>query len=328
MTEDNFRWNEHVLSETQVKRQHYVPRSYLRRFARRDGRIRVVDLQEDREYKTSIGNAAVEGRFYDLEIEQTIVSTEDWLARIESEASPVIELLLSSPPSIERLSDEQEFALARFVAAFRFRTPAFRGWVDTVSSSLVAQIQEFMKLQLFKQYGSQDGQAIFDELKNKSLNWWLDGQETAQPAEMSTYMFEGIQGYANLVRAAPWRIGCAQGPNRFYTSDNPVSRYLPSIRPWWDTGAFWSFHYYFPLSPDALLKIERRPYSGESTEPPNPRGQRQHRDFSASEVSMARHIISREATRFLYGGGKFVSKQIAQSRLARIERRMQARATR
>ncbi|MCY3799977.1 MAG: DUF4238 domain-containing protein [Chloroflexi bacterium] len=302
MTAEDLRWHETVLSETQAKRQHYVPRSYLRRFAREDDQIRVVDLQEDREFRTSIGNAAVEGRFYDLENDQTVVSAEDWLARIESEASPVIEFLLSSPSSIETLKGEQEFALARFVAAFRFRTPAFRGWVDSMSRSLVAQLQEFMKPHLFNRFGQEDGQAILNEWKNKPLSWWLNG-EIAQPAEMNTYMFEGIQGYANLLRAAPWRIGSAQGPSQLYTSDNPVSRYLPPIRPSWDAGAFSSFHYYLPLSPEVLLKIERRPYSDESTESPNLRGRRNHRDFSATEVSMARHIISRDATRFLYGEG-------------------------
>ena len=235
------RWNEPVLNKTQVKRQHYVTRSYLRRFACEGDQIRVVDLQEQREYRTSTGNAAVEGRFYNLEIERIVVSAEEWLAQIEGEASPVIELLLSSPSSIETLTDVEEFVLARFVAAFRFRTPAFRGWIDAMSTSLVAQLQEFVKPHLFKRYGDEDGEAIFNELKNKPLSWWLDGKETAQPAEMSTYMFEEIQGYANLVRAAPWRIGCAQGPSRFYTSDNPVSRYLPPVRPWWDTGAFRRF---------------------------------------------------------------------------------------
>ena len=122
-----------------------------------------------------------------------------------------------------------------------------------MSTSLVAQLQEFVKRHLFKRYGDEEGQAIFNELKNKPLSWWLNG-ETAQPAEMSTYMFEEVQGYANFVRAAPWRIGCAQGPSRFYTSDNPVSRYLPPVRPWWDTGAFPSFHYYLPLSPESCSR--------------------------------------------------------------------------
>ena len=61
------RWNEPILSETQVKRQHFVPRCYLEPFTGDDGKIRVVDLQEEeREYTTSLLNAAVQSRFYDI----------------------------------------------------------------------------------------------------------------------------------------------------------------------------------------------------------------------------------------------------------------------
>ncbi len=43
-------WNDPILSQSQTRRQHYVPRFYLKPFVRPDGKLRVSDLQENREY--------------------------------------------------------------------------------------------------------------------------------------------------------------------------------------------------------------------------------------------------------------------------------------
>ncbi len=152
--------------------------------------------------------------------------------------------------------------------------------------------------------------------------WWLGETEPPQPPAGSIHMLQEAQGFANILRAAPWRIGYASGSRRLYTSDNPVSGYLRPVRPWWEGGAFGSLDYYLPLSPDILLKIERRPYADESEGYLIPQGQRRNCDFSEWEVSMARHIISYEATRYLYGEGMVVPKQCAEACLSRVDRAM------
>ena len=305
-----------------MKRQHYVPRTYLRPFAGKDDLIRVVNFLGGTEYRTSINNVAVESRFYDLEVEGVVVSAEGWLAQLEDEASRVITLLLASSPSIETLSDEQEFALARFIAAFRLRTPSFREWGDTVTSSVVSQIKQIVKGHLLNIYSADAGEAIFEGWKDKPASWWMGDEKKQQPASMSVGLLAETQGFANLVRAAPWRIGYALGALGFYTSDNPVAGYLRPVRPSWEVAAFGSFEYYLPLSPKVLLKIERRPDSDEPKTELNPLGQRRQRDFSEWEVSMARHIISRDAASFLYGEEPIVPKQCAESCLDRIGQAM------
>ena len=84
-------------------------------------------------------------------------------------------------------------------------------------------------------------------------------------------------------------------------------------------GAFSSFHYFLPLSPELLLKIERRPDEADSEKAASPWGDRRKKDFSEWEISMARHIISRDAYRYLYGDGLVVPKKCAVSCLDRIE---------
>ncbi len=75
--DDHRFWNEPNLSPTNVKRQHYVPQLLLRAFAV-DGKVRVVDIDsEGKEYKTSTANIAVEKHFYDMNLANIRVSTED-----------------------------------------------------------------------------------------------------------------------------------------------------------------------------------------------------------------------------------------------------------
>lgn len=311
-------WNEPNLSPTQVKRQHIVPRIFLRPFAGNDGKLRVVDLASDKEYRTSIQNAAVETHFYDLEMAGLTVSTEDWLGQLEGDAAPVIQRLIAHPECIGSLTLAEELSLGRFLAALRFRTPAFRDWESTITSSFLSQFKEMAREQLYHLNEHKEADLIWESWKDKPDHWWMNQEVAEQPAAGSAHMMGEVQGYANLLRAAPWRSGRSSGSLRLYTSDNPVSGYLSPVRSWWEGGAFSSFTYYISLAPDVLLKIGRRLDKGDQGGALEPQGERRCSDFSDYEVSIARHIITDNANRFLYGEGLVVPKDCARECLERV----------
>jgi hypothetical protein len=111
---------------------------------------------------------------------------------------------------------------------------------------------------------------------------------------------------------------------RLYTSDNPMSGHLPPVRPWWEGGAFASMNYYIPLSPSVLFKIGRRPY--EDDRPVGVSGDRVTKDFNAWHVGMALHIVSANASRFLYGDGPIIKRDDARRDLETYEQRAVAAA--
>ena len=281
-------------------------------------KIRVFDLLENCEYVSTLRNVAVEARFYDVTVEGHNYSAEDWLAKIESDASSVIQVLLEDASAIETLSDKQECSLSRFMAALSLRTPFKRQELNHIFDDISPQIEQKVHGQFLHQLGEAQGRAEFEEWRAKPFQERC-GEQPTQPATITNVLLGEVQGFANLLRSAPWRLGNVLGRLRLYTSDNPVSRYLRPVRPWWDEGGFSSFHYYLPLSPELLLKIERRPDSNDSDKGFSPRGERRKKDFSEWEISMARHIVSRDASRYLYGNGFLVSKQCAVSCLDRIE---------
>lgn len=137
----------------------------------------------------------------------------------------------------------------------------------------------------------------------------------------SASMLEEVSGWSNILWGMSWRCGRAPGSMRLYTSDNPMAAFLPSVRPWWDHGAFATLTYYVPLSPDVLLQIKPWAKLEESQDDAEPRrGARRRCDYSSWEISFARHAITADASRFLYGEGPLVSKRCAIECLSAIDR--------
>lgn len=203
------------------------------------------------------------------------------------------------------MSLEQEFHLARFIAALRFRTLQFRSWIGGTMTSLADQSKEMIRKQILALYGEEEGEAVWERYKDQPENMWLGESEPQQPGELST----------NLLCGAPRRIGTGPNDLKLYTSDNPAAAYQRRVGEWWEGAAFGSLIYYVPLAPNVLLKIERRTDDYDES---NPAGKRRRRDFIAEEISVARHMVTQDVTRFLYGDGQIVPRVYATECLERI----------
>jgi hypothetical protein len=318
VTHESQFWNEPNLAPTQVKRQHYIPRMYLKAFTGADGKIHAVDLDEDTDFRTSVEKVAVRNYFNDVEIGDERLSTEGWLSELEGEAVPVLAKLINDPISISSLSLGEEFHIARFIVALKFRTPAFRQWDAGMTAQFASETKEIIKSGLYNQLEKEEADVCWDIGKDKPDHWWPTQSDQYQPSAMAASMLGEVQGFANLLLAAPWRIGSAPDSIQLYTSDNPVSSYLRPVRPWWQSGAFSGFDYFLPLSPCILLKIEQRPNREEKAELER-RGTRRYRNFSSAEISFARHVVTMNANRYLFGEGLMVPRACATSCIKRID---------
>ena len=262
---------------------------------------------------------AVQSGFYDVDLGGHAYSAEDWLGELESDAATVSRCLIDDPSVITTLTWEQENALARFIAALILRTPRKRQELDDALDGVFSQIEQNLKGQFISQSGETQGLAKYREWQAKPFHERYGEEEPSQAASTTNHLLGEVQGFANLLLGAPWRIGNTPKHGRLYTSDNPVSRYLRPVRPWGEVGPFSSFLYFLSLSPELLLKIERRSDAADLDKDASPWGERRKKDFSEWEISIARHIVSRDASRYLYGDGLVVSKQCAVSCLDRIE---------
>lgn len=312
---ESFRWNEPILAPSGVKRQHYVPEFFLESFTGPDDLLRVVDLEEGKEFRTNPTNAAVESYFNDLETGGEVLSTEGWLGQLEGEASPLLKSLTGNPDGITLLSVADELFIARFVAAQRFRTPQFRSYMGNMIESISTRTREMLRAQVTAQYPEEERSTVWEQIEEQHDQRWFGESGTTQPPDLSTSMLGEVKGWANLLWSAPWRIGFGPPELNLYTSDNPVAAYERPVREWWETAAFASLIYYVPLSPRILLKIERRPDDQDDSDP---RGGRRRQDFTAEEISVARHVVTRDSARFLFGEGLIVPRDCASSCLDRM----------
>ena len=102
---------------------HYVPRFLLRHFCSGERpRLWAYDKRTGKSFQTSVQNIAGERNFYEIRIGDEVVSFEDGLSELESEAAVLIGRIISEC-SIGWLSDENRALLATFVAVQMNRGP-------------------------------------------------------------------------------------------------------------------------------------------------------------------------------------------------------------
>ena len=273
---------------------------YLKRFASDDGLVGVLDTREHRRFRAGLDQIAVGVGFYNLDLEGVEASTEAWLAALESRAAPLLDRIVDDPRTLTCLSEHEQNDFARFVCAQFFRVPEFRERQRSAFRDVADRIERAQRTSLLKTYGQEEGNRLWETQQSDFDDRWRSMESEHEQARLPTFMFERVQGIANLLVAMPWRVGKTHPALPLFTSDNPVSRRLPSVRPWWEEGAFSAFRIYYPLGSRVLFIAGPGLDPRVTAEGPY-FGDRQARDFSLWETSIARHTVAREATRFLFG---------------------------
>lgn len=298
---------EPVLDTTRAKRQHSVPRLLFRNFCV-DGKLDVYELQAGRAFSTSPNNVGVEAGYYDVQSGKQELSAEAWLSEVEGAASSVFSKVTYDVSSFLSLTHQEENDFARFVCAQDFRTHAFRDLGRRIRQQLVDQLKDAGRRRLYATEAREDADHIWDAWKDKPDEWFLNESEPYQPARSVAGMLAGVQGFANLLLAMPWRLGRVSTPPGIYLGDNPVVRRELTAVPF---AGYPEHTYYLPLSPDLLFSAGPH-LSGSLI------GPRQIVQFSEWETSIVRHLSTARAARHLFGTGPYVSRECAEICLARL----------
>ena len=130
---------------TSARRQHTVPRFFLRKFRDESEPPRIGDLERYLDFESGENVAAVRNNFYDIDLNGITVPTETWLNEVEGKAAPIIAALIDKPGSISTLPDVQDFDLARFLAALHRRTQHYRDSTDATVGKAIEQVNQTVK---------------------------------------------------------------------------------------------------------------------------------------------------------------------------------------
>lgn len=300
------RWVEPNLADTDVVRQHVVPRFWLRHFTL-GGRIDAFEVKTGVTFTTSVENVAVQARFYDVAKGRRHLSTESWLADLEAEAAPIMRLLIEDPSRLLDLGPSEENTFARFLCAQFMRVPTRRNYETTLRETTVDWVKDFARKYTDKELGEEESAELWKFWDRKPDEFFLREEEPYQPAATTASMLGQVQGFGNILKAMPWRIGrVSEYP--LYLSDNPVSRFpLPTRR----FPSFADHVYFIPLNPKTMLRIGHGIGSSR-------RGTRTVRDFNAWQTSFARHVVTTDSDKYLFGQGPYVDEQCAVSCMDRL----------
>lgn len=108
------------------EQHHYVPRFLLKHFTRgKKPQVFVYDKSNDNQFRANIKNIAAENGFYDIEIDDGILTLEPSLAHLEANTSVIIKKILKER-TLKTLDEHEVAILAVFLAVQFVRTKEHR----------------------------------------------------------------------------------------------------------------------------------------------------------------------------------------------------------
>lgn len=191
-----------------AQHQHYVPKLLLRGFLSRDpkeaagGRVRVLDLIENRDFATSIDNIMGERRFNDFWLNQEHLGTvEPAACRIESHVAPMLERIRKEKCLLRTTEELSDLCL---LMAFQFiRTKKMRQLPERLNQQVIAHVERMG----------------LDPRKVQGLEAW---DEEKLKREHVRHQVRNLGEYARHFADKEFFLMVAPEGSAFYLGDHPV----------------------------------------------------------------------------------------------------------
>ncbi len=238
-------------------RQHYIPRFYLKTFARKTKpktyRIRCFDKYKYKPLQCNINDIAVEKFFYDSEIPTQV---EYFLSLLEREFARVYKKIINHN-SLETMTSEDYTIFSVFIFTQQERTKSSR----IRNTQIAKQIYKFLYLNN-PELNLPPFESLDVEYRKKVLN--LLARNNQLRFMFSTFMEDKDKGILNPAKAIfnlEWTLCTNDTGFEFYTSDHPIFIYNPDRQevPLQGYGQYayssQGVRIYFPLTPTLCLEL-------------------------------------------------------------------------
>lgn len=114
------------------KNHHYVPQFLLRNFSYDTKKVHVFDKHDQRQFRANVRNVASENYFYDLNIDGSVISLENFITEIEDATAPLLKSIVEQN-SLKFLSETDRAMISIFVWIQLNRTRESREQIDSFS---------------------------------------------------------------------------------------------------------------------------------------------------------------------------------------------------
>ena len=237
-----------------TKDQHFVPRFYLKQFAR-EGKIQVFDVRTKRIGKPRPYASVCYKKFFYAaktgvqdEISQKL---EDLFGKIENTVAGALPGVIGRAVGQQLTNDDLD-VLANFMSVQWIRTPHFRELVqEGVGNGLKQIVKKLANLGGLR--STDEGLGMSGEQIEGMEQFIRSGQYNIRILDnrFSLFFVKEIPVFSNLLLAKKWRIVLSEGPYHFITSDNPIAE-------WWvpPNTSFMERKHYLALTTSILIEVE------------------------------------------------------------------------
>ena len=208
--------------QQETKKQHTVPRFYLKAFTDTNDQLFVFDKVIEKRFRANISDVSQHRRFYDLPAECFGLEAdtaydpqfvEHNLAERESILSKALTEFLAEAKEEKPIDQHHRFSLAYFIALQTLRTPLVR----TVMKEAWKRVKDHLAATEGPECVA-PGSPIFKQLDVPEFGW------VKSQAAVMLNPIVAAQIMDPLVERV-WCIGINKTGRPFYTSDNPVVKY-------------------------------------------------------------------------------------------------------
>lgn len=227
---------------SQAKNHHYVPQLLLKNFSSNKGQLHVFDKLNTRTFKENQKNIASENYFYNFTEDGLTYSMEEWLSKLETKASPIIDEIILSK-NLECINSATKCDLSFFFAVQMARTKMpqekIKRLVKRMRELLTESDQEISNLD----------EQIKEFLKDPTENELKAG--TAKAIRVNAPM------YAPYFENKIWMLIERSQEEAFIIGDHPVVRKNEINKDWSDFPGIMKIgvEFYIPLSPEICLAM-------------------------------------------------------------------------
>lgn len=250
--------------ESPTKKQHYVPRFYLKNFADDRGFLQVLDLKNrrigsPRPYQ-GVGYAHyfyAEKTGVPDEISQHI---EKWLQRIESSIASELPEIIRRILNCDQITIDDRYILSVLMSMIWLRTPRMREYINRMNEDITKQSMRFYIPESIDRFVAETRTVLSEAEREKMIETLDSGSyrlhyNNAQHLRLMTESL-GIDGpgFTNVFFNMKWKIYLARGTERFITTDSPLVEW------WLPPQGFYGASIlqrekYFPLTPEILIQL-------------------------------------------------------------------------
>lgn len=219
------------------KRQHFVPKAYLKAWApRADGKIYVYDLEKEALYLGHPDTLCYENHFYTLEeLGEDRLIVDDFFTSIEGPAPSLFQALITQ----YLISPAQRTSVAQFLAAQMVRTRASMKYILAMNREFTLKtIEEIVadpvRAQEIVDKLQDENPDVFKGITDSPLSFIQEGLRKIQDGEWRIVdpenkrpvwvpvMFMLLRGLTARYDAATWHILHTSQSQALITNDSPV----------------------------------------------------------------------------------------------------------